>query len=1409
MMAYRFKFYTLTFLLGFLGKGLFGQAPSISITPGNDTTLCPGQILPLTASVTGTGPGTSNYNVQNIAFAPESNLGTQVNLTDDSNTNALPIGFTFCFFDNQYTQFYISSNGWVGFSAGQPTTFTSQSIPSAAAAVPKNCIMGPWQDWHPGIGGTIRYQTIGTAPNRKLVVSYINVPMFSCTTNFGTFQIVLHEGSNVIENHIANKPNCTTWAGGTSVQGLHNATGTVAVVVPGRNSTPWVANNNSVRYVPFGTSLPTISWTINGINAGNGPNINAFVTTGNPNRQYIARAQFGCSDLIIYDTINVTLGNANANFSVTSPICLGDQNAIITYTGNASPNPTFTWNFDGGTVISGTGPGPYEIEWNTAGTKNVTLTVTTTGCLPGSNTQQVQVLPLPTSPFILPSQTCVSEPTTVTYTGNATGANFNWNFDGGTIISGSGAGPYQIQWGTAGNKSVSLTVTVGNCVSTITTNNITVNPSPTAAFTVSGNACVGANATVTFTGQQIAGATYSWDFDGGNIVAGTGAGPYQINWNNAGNKTISLTVTANGCSSQPVTQTLTVFAIPTSTFSLPANICAGANASISYTGSAGPGATYNWNFGSGTINSGANQGPYQVSWNNAANADVTLTVTENGCVSSVSTQSITVNPIPTANFSTPAGVCIGQNATITYSGTGQAGATYNWNFGSGTIASGSGQGPYQVNWLAMGNQTVSLTVVQNGCTSTSFSQTVQIYDTPSPDFTITPAVCPNEPATITYTGSGTSNGVFNWNIGGGSGSPLNGPGSFDVTFSNSGQQEISLTVAENGCESVTNSQSITVHPIPTSTFTTSGPACENEPFTLNYTGNALPNANYNWNFNGVTIVSGNGAGPYTLSASAAGTFNFTLSITQNGCLSNVTTVNQTINPIPTSLFTFASPICLNQSSQMNFNGTNAAIGATYTWEIEDQNTISSTNNSINPTWNTAGTKIVTLTVNSLGCQSVPTSHQIVVNPLPIVDAGIDKQSCSGIPEQLGTVNTTPGNTYLWTPATGLTNPNSAQTEVLINNNSNAPLNNIYTLTITDLNGCIASDQVVFTTINKPVVNFAAPAGQCFEGNSFNFTANGNFSNTAQFIWNFGINSSVPSSNLRDPSGINFSITGAHEITVMINDNGCESDLFSGVINVFEEPLAAFEAINIEGCRPLQVEFINNSVGPGNLSYVWHYGNFVTSNAVSPKYVYNNAGTYDVYLVAITANGCRDTVRVEDLVSVYPTPTAIFTINKDEVTMIDPTIRVTSLSINTDDCYYYFDSGDDYEECNFLHTFSDTGNYILTHIASNQFGCIDSVSRLIKVTLGYRIYIPNAFTPNNDGLNDVFQVYGDGIEDFHIMIFNRWGEMLYQSYDIESGWDGKYRINSGPAPVGVYNYVMTIRTKEKEFFKYNGSITLVR
>ncbi len=241
------------------------------IVASADTSICLGGTATL-AVISSPSYGTDSYTFETIPYAPESYTGTGVTLSDDSYSTVKEIGFEFCFLGETYTQFYIGSNGWVSFGGvgALTTTYTSAPIPSTGAGVPKNCIMGPWQDWHPGLcgGACIKYETVGIAPFRKLVVSWDNVPMYWCTGTYGKFQIVLNETTNVIENHLTNKPNCVGWAGGTATQGVHSLDGMTAFTAPGRNSTAWTASNESTRFVPSG-----ITWLAGGVIVGYGDTI--------------------------------------------------------------------------------------------------------------------------------------------------------------------------------------------------------------------------------------------------------------------------------------------------------------------------------------------------------------------------------------------------------------------------------------------------------------------------------------------------------------------------------------------------------------------------------------------------------------------------------------------------------------------------------------------------------------------------------------------------------------------------------------------------------------------------------------------------------------------------------------------------------------------------------------------------------------------------------------------------------------------------------------------------------------------------------------------------------------------------------------------------------------------------------
>lgn len=188
----------------------------------------------------------SNYTISEPAYSSYNFTGgSSLTGCDDCVQGPFNIGFTFNYFGNNYTQFYVSSNGWIGFSAGQTNGYTAQFLPNSGA--PKNAILADWEDLFPN-NGNMNYYTTGTAPNRVLVFNFNSVPHYGCRSNLHTFQIVLFESTNVIDVNFQNKPLC---AGNGATLGLTNIDGNKAVPVGGKNASTWsIPTTQKYRFTP-------------------------------------------------------------------------------------------------------------------------------------------------------------------------------------------------------------------------------------------------------------------------------------------------------------------------------------------------------------------------------------------------------------------------------------------------------------------------------------------------------------------------------------------------------------------------------------------------------------------------------------------------------------------------------------------------------------------------------------------------------------------------------------------------------------------------------------------------------------------------------------------------------------------------------------------------------------------------------------------------------------------------------------------------------------------------------------------------------------------------------------------------------------------------------------------------------
>ena len=446
---------------------LCGVLPAWSqtLTVSNDTSFCPPDSVQLHATVSGTSASTNNYTISSIPYAPLPTTGATpiIGNVDDVVSQAVPIGFTFEFFCNSYTNFYVCSNGWIGFTP-QPgfntwgANFNSDPIPSTVLNIPKNCIFGPWQDWDPSVpGGIITYQTQGVAPNRRLVVTFTTVPLFACNAFNGTFQIVLHETTNIIENHITSKPQggaggtWCNWGGGQAVQGLHNLTGTVAVINAGRNDTQWSTSNESIRYTP---SL--INWSVGGTVVGIGDSLFVSPTTAT----YYTASITLCNGSTISDSVLVTPSCIDPLIDSLNVNCFGDSTGYV-MAQDTSSNGQGPWDFvwedaNGNTISTSTVAVGGDTVFNLpAGLYTVTITDANNQIAWG----QVSIT---SPPEIILSDTNISG---VSCYGGPT-------CDGsGQIVATGGTPGYTYLWFDNTTNSVNNSLCAGNNFVTVTDNN--------------------------------------------------------------------------------------------------------------------------------------------------------------------------------------------------------------------------------------------------------------------------------------------------------------------------------------------------------------------------------------------------------------------------------------------------------------------------------------------------------------------------------------------------------------------------------------------------------------------------------------------------------------------------------------------------------------------------------------------------------------------------------------------------------------------------------------------------------------------------------------------------------------------------------------------------------------------------
>ncbi|MEQ8686968.1 MAG: PKD domain-containing protein [Imperialibacter sp.] len=423
----------------------------------------------------------------------------------------------------------------------------------------------------------------------------------------------------------------------------------------------------------------------------------------------------------------------------------------------------------------------------------------------------------PSADFAASSSTiCYGDTVQFDYTGDAgSNASYNWDFNGGDIVSGPGNDPIKIKWNANGEKTIKLTVVENGCSSEQKTRNVSINPELISSFTLEEIVCEGDTATIEFSGSAPIPSIYTWSLDGGALQSDNDSTLLKVLWDEKGAKNISLQITNNNCSSALIEQNLNYNQLPTANFTLTTALCFGDTATIQYAGNASSEASYDWSFSDGDIISGTGSGPYLVKWSDSGEKDLSLIVSENGCSSKEKINQLSINPQLVNTFTLEQVVCEGDTATISFTGSAPSPSTYSWSLDGGILQSGNDSTLLKVLWGETGTKNISLQVTNNNCSSALIQQSIDYNPLPTGDFTFTSALCFGDTATVQYTGNAPSEASHVWSFDGGDIISGAGQGPYLITWSDSGEKNLSLQVSVNGCSSNSTANTLIISPQPT------------------------------------------------------------------------------------------------------------------------------------------------------------------------------------------------------------------------------------------------------------------------------------------------------------------------------------------------------------------------------------------------------------------------------------------------------------------------------------------------------------------------------------------------------------------------------------------------------------------
>lgn len=1107
-----------------------------------------------------------------------------------------------------------------------------------------------------------------------------------------------------------------------------------------------------------------------------------FTTPGDYNVMLVATDDNGCKDT---STIVIHVYGVNVGFSSNPNPANGCAPFNVSFINQSSNSSTsvplsYVWDFGDPCAASGTNTSnlvnPNHL-YTCSGCFTVSLiAIDNHGCQTAINQSNFVCLANPTVDFYAVDSTiCAGDSACFFNLSFGNSLSYHWIF-GDPTTTGDTSDQFQDCYAyiNAGTYGVQLTVTdtSSGCYASLTRPNYIHVFDPQANFTANNTVTSCPPMAVNFTNTSTSvspGTVYLWNF---------GDNPYYYNvpppgnafhiYTYAGNFSPTLILLdPNGCNDTITIPNYIQIGGPTATVTVtpdtgcvPTQVCFNANPTNSI--------SFVWDFGDGTIlNTGSTAQTCHTYINSGIYAGSVLLSDGVSCSYPFYLDTVViVQPVPLYSASTY-DLCGGGTVQFSDSSTAEEPITsWTWNFGG--LGNSALQNP-SFTFSTVGSYIVTLTITTlHGCTAT-YQDTINVTVAPTSNFTWLPInICPNTVVNFTDQSTSASPIVdWFWNFG----NPLvtnDTSHAMNPSYSyavGSTYNVTLITTATNGCQN-TVTIPVLVHPYPAANAGPDLSICIGDSIQLNATGGVT----YLWSPS-TALSSTTISNPF---ANPVSNITYIVSVTdQYGCQAN-DTLGVTVNSLPIANAGNDAIICFGSSTQLQATG-----GTSYSW----QPTTGLNNPNIsNPiaTLNATTTYVVNV-INGNNCFRTDTVVVFVLSQTP-ANAGTDQEICFGDSIQL---LATGGVSYSWSPAAGLSNPNIA------NPYASPITTTTYSVVVTDSNNCTGTASIIVKVDPLPIVSAGADQNIC-EGTTALLQATGGVG----YLWspNLYLNNNTLSNPIcTPPDSVSYVVT-------VTDTNGCINHDTVNVNVIF--PFTAIFTGDTTVCAGDSVML--SAFTPTAQFWHWSPATGLSNPNVGTPLASPSVNT--TYTVVVSDGLCfADTGIIS--VTVYPLPFVYAGV--DEVILAGEPVSLSAQGNPANGIYTWQPTyGLSCSNCPNPNALPDsTTVYIVT--ITDQNGCKFSDSLTVFVYCNDDVmFIPNAFSPNNDGKNDVFKVRAVGLKKLNFLrIYDRWGSVIFETTDLSIGWDGT--SNGKAAEAGVYIYDMEAFCSNGTLVSKHGNVTLIK